>query len=165
MRSGVLPQGQGAIARLRNTRGALTGGTVVSHANRNLLAVAAVAGGFALSAAQAAAETAIVQSNLNLRSGPGPAFNVLVVLPAGSKVTTVKCTEEWCRVRLGRWGGYVSRNLLKFGADSYASAAPAPAPVVEPKPTLTGVRIWQWRDSEWRDRHWRRLEWHNRLNR
>jgi len=116
-----------------------------------------------LSVASAAAEPAVVGSTLNLRAGPGAAFNVIAKLPAGTRLDVQNCGEEWCRVAVGRSSGYVNRALLRIGADSYASAAPHPAPV-EPKATLTGPTIWQWRDSEWRDRHWRQLDWHNRLN-
>lgn len=116
-----------------------------------------------MSAASAAADPAVVSSKLNLRSGPGPAFNVIAVMPLGTKVDVQTCGEEWCRVVLGRRIGYANRALLKTGVDSYASAAPHPAPA-EPKATLTGPTIWQWRDEDWRNEHWRRLEWHNRLN-
>jgi uncharacterized protein YraI len=114
----------------------------------------------------AAAEPAVVDRKVNLRSGPGPAFGVIALLPAGAKLDVLKCGNEWCRVRFGRQVGYASAAYLKTGGDSYASAAPAP-PRAEPpasKPTLTGPRIWQWRDDDWRDEHWRRLEWHNRLS-
>lgn len=131
------------------------------HASKVCIAVIAAV----LCTAQAHAETATVDSKVNLRTGPGPAFSIVGVIPAGTRLTVEKCTDEWCRVRAGRAHGYISRALLKGGSDSLASAAPAPAPAAEPKPTLGGVHVWQWRDSEWRDRHWRRLEWNNRLNR
>jgi uncharacterized protein YraI len=134
----------------------------MSHARCKLAAFILVL----LSAAPAAAEPAVVQTKLKLRSGPGPAFSILAVLPSGTKLDAQKCTDEWCRVKLDRLVGYVSRDLLKMAADSYASAVPqaalAPAP---PKATLGGPHVWQWNDSAWRDRQWRRLEWHNRLNR
>ena len=71
--------------------------------------------------------------------------------------------DEWCRVSLGRQIGYANRALLKVGTDSFASVAPPVAPE-EPKPTISGVRVWQWRDSDWRNEHWRQLDYHNRLN-
>ena len=49
----------------------------------------------ALFAAQAAAEPAVIESKLNLRSGPGPAFGVIAVMPAGTKLDMQKCNDEW----------------------------------------------------------------------
>ena len=110
----------------------------------------------------AAADPAIVNTKLNVRSGPGQAFNVIAVVPSGSRLDVQNCGEEWCRVGFGRQTGYANRALLQTGVDSYASAAAHPAPA-EPKPTLTGPTVWQWRDQEWRDAHWRQLDWHNRM--
>jgi uncharacterized protein YraI len=131
----------------------------MSHARSHLIAVALLLS----SAAHAVAEPAVVQRKLNLRSGPGPAFATLAVLPPGARFDAQKCSGEWCHVRFGRQAGYVSREFIKTGADSFASAAPHSAPE-HLKPTLGGPHVWQWNDSAWRDRHWRRLEWHNRMN-
>ena len=135
----------------------------MSHARRCLIA-AVLAG---LSAGRVAAEPALAESKLNLRSGPGPAFGVIAVMPAGTKFDMQKCNGEWCRVKFGAQVGYASRARLKAGVDSYASAAAphaAPAPL-ETKPTLTGPHVWQWRNDDWRNEHWRRLDWHNRMKR
>ena len=133
----------------------------MSHARQGFVAAALGC----LFATQAWAEPAVVDSKLNLRSGPGPAFAVIAVVPPGTKLDAQKCTDEWCRVKLGRQIGYVSRSLLKIGADSFASAEPYPTPArVNPKPMLAGPHVWKWNDSEWRDRQWRRLDWHNRMN-
>lgn len=130
----------------------------MTNARPGLIAVLLLA-----TAASAAADPAAVDTNLNLRAGPGPAFNVIVKIPAGSKLEVQSCGEDWCRVKFAGRMGYASRPLLRIGVDSYASAAPRPAPV-EPKATLTGPTVWQWRDQQWRDEHWRQLDWHNRLN-
>ena len=113
--------------------------------------------------AHAAAEPAVVQSKINLRSGPGPAFGIVAVLPPGTRLDVQKCTDEWCRVSIGRQAGYASRALIKLGSEAYASAPPvvthtAPA---SPKSAAGEARVWQWDDSEWRNRHWQRLERHN----
>ena len=113
--------------------------------------------------AHAAAEPAVVQSKINLRSGPGPAFGIVAVLPPGTRLDVQKCTDDWCRVAFGRQAGYASRALLKLGSEAYAAAPPAAphiAPAV-PKPPAAEARVWQWNDNEWRDRHWRTLERHN----
>jgi uncharacterized protein YraI len=118
-----------------------------------------------LSVASAASEPAVVASKLKLRSGPGPAFGVIAVLPPGAKLDAEKCTDEWCRVKFGRQIGYVNRAFLKTGSDSFASAALAVAPAPAPAPPVQiGPRIWKWRDGDWRNAHWRQLDWHNRLS-
>jgi uncharacterized protein YraI len=124
---------------------------------RQLFIAAAVG---VLWAAQAAAEPAVVLSKINLRSGPGPAFATVAVLPPGTKLDVQKCTDDWCRVSFGRQTGYTGRALLKLGSESYA-AAPHAAPA-DAKSAAVEPQVWQWNDSEWRDRHWRALEWHNR---
>lgn len=115
-----------------------------------------------LSAVAAAADPAVVDSKLNLRAGPGPAFGIIAVVPPGTKLDVQSCGEDWCRVRFGRQNGYASKALLKIGVDSFASATPQPA-ATEPKATLIGPTIWQWRNEDWRNENWRRLDWHNRL--
>jgi uncharacterized protein YraI len=114
-------------------------------------------------AATAQAEPAVVASRLNLRSGPGPAFGVIVVMSPGAKVDVQKCHGTWCRVKHKRRVGYTSRAYLKFGTDAYAAVTPLPEPPPETAaPTLEGPRIWRWRDRAWRNRHWREFGWRNR---
>ena len=141
--------------------GASAGESDVSRA-KNLIAAFML---FAF-AAPAAAQPAITDSKLNLRSGPGPAFGIIAVMPAGTKFDIERCGGDWCRVKAGRQVGYASKALLKTGADSYASVAPQPAPtpaVAAPQANLTGPHIWQWKNDDWRDDNWRRLQWHNRI--
>lgn len=113
----------------------------------------------------APAEPLTVESKTNLRAGPGAAFGVQKVLPAGAKLDVQRCSKTWCRVTYRSHAGYVSRSVLHPESNSYASAAP-PAEVIEhQRPVRNGSHIWRWRDPEWRDRHWRRIEWHNRMKR
>jgi uncharacterized protein YraI len=118
-----------------------------------------------LSAGNSGAETAVAETRLNLRSGPGPAFSVIVVMEPGTKVDVQQCHRTWCRVKLGQRTGFTSRAYLRFGTDAYASAvdevAPPPAAAAS-APASTGPRIWRWRDPDWRDRHWRKFGWRNR---
>jgi uncharacterized protein YraI len=117
----------------------------------------------ASSAAGAAAEPATIKTKVNLRSGPGGAFDVVAVMPEGSRLDVQKCGDEWCRVKFGHVTGYASRGLLKTGAEAYASAPPRQATTpAEPKATLTGPHIWDWNDREQRDRVWRDIQFHNR---
>jgi uncharacterized protein YraI len=118
----------------------------------------------ALSAAGAAAEPATIETKVNLRAGPGGAFDVVAVMPEGSRLSVQKCGDEWCRVKFGHVTGYASRALLKTGAEAYASAPPQLAATPpEPKATLAGPHIWDWDDREQRDRIWRRIQFHNRM--
>jgi uncharacterized protein YraI len=66
-----------------------------------------------LSAAAAVADPAVVESKLNLRLGPGPAFGIVAVIPPGTKLDVQSCGEDWCRVKFGRQNGYASKTLLK----------------------------------------------------
>jgi uncharacterized protein YraI len=127
--------------------------------NRSIAALAILAS----SAAGAVAEPATIETKVNLRSGPGGAFDVVAVMPEGSRLDVQKCGDEWCRVKFRHITGYASRSLLKSGAQAYASATPPPrAAPAEPKPTLTGPYLWQWNDREQRDRIWRDIQFHNR---
>jgi uncharacterized protein YraI len=117
-------------------------------------------------AGYARADSAVVESRLNLRAGPGAAFGVIAVLEPGSKVIVQKCHGTWCRVRYQRQVGYTSRVYLSFGAESYAAATPTPpVPPDAAKPKIAGPRIWRWRDPEWRNRHWRQFGWRKRHKR
>ncbi len=66
----------------------------------------------ALSAGAAAAAPAVVDSGLNLRSGPGTGYAVIETLPAGARVDVTGCTGGWCRVVYDGARGYASREYL-----------------------------------------------------
>ncbi|MBM3529230.1 MAG: hypothetical protein FJX62_14165 [Alphaproteobacteria bacterium] len=115
----------------------------------------------------AGAEPAVAGSKLNLRTGPGAAFEVMVIMPPGAKVDVQRCHGTWCRVKVGRNVGYTSRAYLRFGSDAFASAAerpamPAPVSAPQAEPDADDPRIWRWRDADWRNRHWRRFGWQRR---
>ena len=107
----------------------------------------------------ASARNAVIDSNLNLRVGPGPSHRVLLVMPAGATVKVGDCGGEWCQVEYRGQRGYVSSALVK-GGDSAFAAAPQPA-ARDSRPDA-GARVWQWHDREWRDRYWGELESHRR---
>ena len=109
------------------------------------------------SAATASARNAVIDSNLNLRAGPGLTHRVVMVMPSGATVTVGECSGEWCRVSFRGRQGFVSSALLKGGDGAYA-AAPAPAPIATKYDPDDAVRVLQWKDREWRDRYWRELE-------
>jgi len=51
----------------------------------------------ALSAGAAAAAPAVVDTGLNLRSGPGSQYPVVATMPAGATVDATQCGGGWCR--------------------------------------------------------------------
>ena len=78
-----------------------------------IVAPLALAAGLALGASAALAAPGIVQSNANVRSGPGIGYAVLDTLAAGDYVVVIKCTENWCNIHHIGPDGWVYRALLK----------------------------------------------------
>ena len=148
-----------AASRRRAMRGCASyENAIMGSQQKGLLAAIAVL------IATTGASAEVAERRLNLRSGPGPAFSIIAVMPAGARVAIEKCSDQWCRLTFGRHVGYASRTYLgdgSGGADALASAEPPSA--ANAKPTSTGPRIWNWQDRDARDRNWRRLGWHNRL--
>ena len=63
--------------------------------------------------------------NLNLRSGPGTSFGVILTIPQGTKLTIEKIEGSWAQVTYGGRTGYVSVDYLK------KVSGPDTPPVVE----------------------------------
>ena len=82
-----------------------------------------------LSAGVAAAAPAVVQTDLNARSGPGTGYPVVTTLPAGSTVDVLGCDGSWCRIDLGGGSAYASRRYLAVGG---AGAGVAVVPDYDP---------------------------------
>lgn len=59
----------------------------------------------------ASARSAVVTTDLNVRSGPGTRYAVVGALPAGARVNVGGCSGNWCRAG----GGFVSASYLAFG--------------------------------------------------
>jgi uncharacterized protein YraI len=77
--------------------------------------LAAAASAFALMAGTAAAETtATASTELNIRSGPGPQFEVVGVIPAEGSVRLVDCGADgqWCRIEHDGTEGWASGGYL-----------------------------------------------------
>jgi hypothetical protein len=125
----------------------------MARPNRTWLAVALLVA----SCAAASARSALVESKLNLREGPGPHHRVLLVIPAGTTVTVGECRGEWCQVEYRGQRGYASGALLKGGDSAFAAAPPAAlnATKYDPKDE---ARVLNWHDREWRDRYWQEME-------
>jgi uncharacterized protein YraI len=80
-----------------------------------------------LSAGAAAAAPATVQSNVNVRSGPGTQFPVVGALRGGETVDVADCTGSWCQISFSGGTGYASQNYLAMaggGGPGYAAVAP-----------------------------------------
>lgn len=68
-----------------------------------------------LMASAAFAETiATAYTDLNLRSGPGPMYNIVSVIPMNDAVVVEGCTEgaNWCKVTHGETQGWAAGNYL-----------------------------------------------------
>jgi hypothetical protein len=74
------------------------------------------AGVLALSTGFAAAAPAVVESDVNLRAGPGPDYAVIATLPAGATVNVMGCEASWCRVSFAGTSGFASRGYLDVAA-------------------------------------------------
>ena len=79
-----------------------------------------------LSVGAAAAAPATVQSNVNVRSGPGTQYPVVGNLQSGETVDVAGCTGSWCQVSFSGGTGYASQNYLAMagGGAGYAAVAP-----------------------------------------
>ena len=108
----------------------------------------------------ASAATVTLDTNLNLRQAPGSQHRVIVVMPAGARVSIHGCDGEWCRVEYRGRRGYAS-SIHLTGNGAYAAAPPppaAPAAVATRYDPEDAVRVLQWNNREWRDRYWREME-------
>src|SRR5215475_8198041 len=87
------------------------------------------AGLVALSAGMAAAAPAVVQSDVNLRAGPGIEYEVIGAMPGGATVNVRRCEASWCRVNFAGTVGYASRAFLGLGATTGPVYGAATGPV------------------------------------
>jgi hypothetical protein len=77
-----------------------------------LLAATAI---LALTAGAAAAAT--VETDSNMRTGPGTEYPVLDVIPEDAPIGVLSCPGSWCRVSYNGSAGYVARSLIDFYDD------------------------------------------------
>ena len=97
----------------------------MTRAIRNTL----LAGGatLLLSAGAVAAAPATVQSDLNIRSGPGAQYQVVGTVQSGETVDVAGCTGSWCQISFRGGTGYANQNYLAMaGGDGPGYAAVAP---------------------------------------
>jgi uncharacterized protein YraI len=82
---------------------------------KKIIALSALAGLLALPSA-ALAQSAIVTTDLNVRLGPGPTYEVMTVIPGSETVTIHGCLETmaWCEVSFGTHTGWVYADYLAY---------------------------------------------------
>lgn len=70
---------------------------------------------------------AAVNTNVNLRQGPGTNYPVVTTIPAGAPVAVAGCNGAWCQVSFQGQGGYII-------ATSLGAPPPRPYPPGYPPP-------------------------------
>ena len=112
----------------------------------------------------AAAQDAIVTTDLNMRAGPSTSFPVVDVIPESAPVDIHGCLDgySWCDVSSQGNRGWVSANFLSYAANgSYVPLYDYTSVVDIPIITYSVGSYW---DSYYRDRPWygRRAIWNSR---
>lgn len=94
-----------------------------------LLIVTTVVGGFILATpAQAQQSSAVTTAWLNMRTGPGTNYSIIMAIPEGANVGVSGCSGGWCEVSYSGRNGWSSASYLRFQAASGAPQPPQPAP-------------------------------------
>lgn len=98
--------------------------------------------GLLLATAAYGETTATAWTDLNLRVGPGPAYEIATVIPGSESVTVDGCLEasNWCRVNYDGIDGWASGNYLTAMIDD------AEAPIYENRERME-VRTVTYEDS------------------
>lgn len=100
--------------------------------SRLLLLVVAL---FAALIRDVSAKPAIVVDPVDLRSGPGANFSLVLTIPAQALVDAGKCRSDWCRISYAGARGYVAAAALRFVE---AVTKRADAPMLPP----LGAHVW-----------------------
>jgi uncharacterized protein YraI len=92
-------------------------------------AIKGVLAAFLLAGASGAAWAvpAIVETDLNVRSGPSTGYPVLDTMPAGATVDVVACYSGWCEIVWDGFGGFASRAYLAITSGVTVIEPPAGA--------------------------------------
>ena len=64
--------------------------------------------------------------NVRLRSGPGTGYSIIAAYAPGTKCTILSSGNNWCRIRIGSYTGYMMTR--------YLTSNPQPQPQPQPKP-------------------------------
>lgn len=65
-----------------------------------------------------AEETKVTTSNLNMRTGPGTSYPVILVIPKGATVSVIGYSDSWAQVTYGGRSGYASTSYLTSPSSS-----------------------------------------------
>jgi uncharacterized protein YraI len=127
-------------------------------------------------ATSAFAATALVTTDLNMRTGPGTGYPVITAMPDGAIVNVRGCTSgySWCRVDWRGRDGWASANYLAMQTGRYRGRAYSNYGAEIGIPLIAGAIIGgallsdhdhyyhhrrYWRHHHWRgrdhDHHWR----------
>lgn len=76
---------------------------------------------------------AMAATDLNVRSGPGPHFDVIHVIPGGETAAIEGCLEEqrWCKVSFGGHEGWSYSDYLAVNVDDQAVAVTARPAIID----------------------------------
>src|SRR5436305_15303170 len=85
------------------------GNKPMTGSSRNTLLAS---GALLLSAGAAVAAPATVQTDLNVRSGPGTQFAVVGTVQGGETVDVAGCTGRWCQISFSGGTGYANQSYL-----------------------------------------------------
>lgn len=73
-----------------------------------------------------------MNTNVNLRQGPGTNYPILMTIPAGAPVAVAGCGGAWCQVAFQGQSGYIIASSL--GGPPPGPGYPPPPPPVYPPP-------------------------------
>src|SRR5437764_8137705 len=88
--------------------------------------LAALLAAFIALAIPATAEAAYTDASVNLRTGPGTGYGIIVTLPAGAYVAVRFCQPSWCSVTASGYNGWIAASYIGGGRAYY----PPPQPYV-----------------------------------
>lgn len=78
---------------------------------------------------------ATVNTNVNLRQGPGTNYPIVMTIPAGAPVAVAGCSGSWCQVDFqGRSGFIIATSLGPPGPPGAGYPPPPPPVYVAPYP-------------------------------
>lgn len=111
---------------------------------RNKIVLSAAAAALILAGPAYARSMATATSDLNIRSGPGPDFQVVGAMAANSDADLIGCQEggNWCQVSYNGQDGWVySRYLVTDGEQVVLVDRMQTAAIPEQRPTGAGLSV------------------------